>query len=64
MPSIEYTTTVAAAPEAVWNLMTDYERTPEWVVAVDRMIEPPSAVAVGETYTDRSGMGPFRADTH
>lgn len=63
MPSIEYTTTVAASPEAVWQLMTDYERVPEWVVMVDEMIEPPSEIAVGQSYREHGGMGPFKAET-
>jgi len=57
---------LAAPPEAVWALICDLRRVPEWVdatVAMTRLHQP--IAARGVTYSERTRiMGPLMATTH
>lgn len=60
MPRVVVTIDIAAPPEAVWELMCDPHRYPEFVDTTQRMIDVPDAeFAVGYTYKEFGGIRPF-----
>jgi uncharacterized protein YndB with AHSA1/START domain len=64
MPRIEQFTQINAPVEAVWDLMSDAKRYPEWVEATDRMISAPDEpMNVGYEYEEYGGIPPFKSDS-
>ena len=64
MPSIELSTEINAAPEAVWELMCDTSSYPEWVVPTDRMLDTGEGeMRVGFVYREYGGIPPFKGES-
>jgi hypothetical protein len=60
MPRVVVTVDIAAPVEAVWELMCDPHRYPDFVDATERMVDVPDAeFAVGYTYAEFGGVRPF-----
>lgn len=54
MPKISVSTTSSAAPERVWQVLTDLSRTPEWNSMHDGFTgDVPSTIDVGTTYKQK-----------
>lgn len=61
MPHIESSIEIAAPPEKVWELISDPDRYPEWVVPTDEMLEVPQGeLGAGSVYKERGGIAPFK----
>lgn len=60
MPTIHNRRTLDAPPEAVFDLMADYERYPEWVAIVEkaRLVEG-DRIEAGAVYEEESPLGPI-----
>lgn len=56
----EFSSTIHAPVEAVWNALNDIEHTPDWVTGLENaeMTTPPP-MRVGSIYTDYNRLGPF-----
>jgi uncharacterized protein YndB with AHSA1/START domain len=52
MPTFRATTTIRRSPDAVWAVLADYERDPEWRAGVETMAPSTSGPAVEGTTTD------------
>ena len=64
MPRIVTSRTVQATPEAVWDLMADAKRWPEWVEVIDRMVElPEGELREGSEYREAGGIAPFKGES-
>ena len=64
MARIEVSIDVVAAPEAIWALMCDPRRYPEFVDATDRMVDvPDKEFKVGYTYKEYGGVPPFKGES-
>ena len=64
MPQIASTTQIDAEPGAVWAILIDAARVPEWVEATERMIDVPEGeVGVGYVYREYGGIKPFQAES-
>ena len=64
MPRIVTSRTVQATPEAVWDLMADAKRWPEWVEVIDRMVElPEGELREGFEYREAGGIAPFKGES-
>jgi len=64
MSKITVTGTVDAPREAVWELLTDPKRQPEYSEGVDEVVgDPPEELAAGVTYRDAGSLGPVRVET-
>lgn len=62
MPTIHNTISVAAPPEAVFDLMADYERYPEWVSIVEEArLVTGERIEDGAEYEEVSTLGPKRS---
>jgi uncharacterized protein YndB with AHSA1/START domain len=58
-------TTIAATPERVWELVSDTSRFPEWVTAAAAVPRTDGPAREGSTFDELTQlMGPFRAKTH
>jgi uncharacterized protein YndB with AHSA1/START domain len=58
-------TMIAAAPERVWELVSDTSRFPEWVTAVAAVPRTDGPAREGSTFDELTHLvGPFRAKTH
>ena len=44
---------IAAPPASIYDLITDVDRLPEWNAAIERVIERPTTLDVGEEWTVR-----------
>lgn len=63
MVRIVRTIDVSATPEAIWELMSDVRRLPEFVDDIDRMISLPEGdLGVGYTYRTYEGIPPFKSE--
>ncbi len=64
MPIVEVRERIDAAPEAVWGLVSDIERAPEWVTVMEALVETTeNPVREGTVYTERSKVGPKAGET-
>lgn len=55
---------ISAPPEAVWDLMCDPHRYPEFVEVTERMVEvPDEAMAAGYRYVEFGGLGAFKSQS-
>lgn len=64
MAQIVSSTQIDAKPEAVWAILTDARRVPEWVELTERMIDVPDAEPdVGYVYTEYGGIKPFLGES-
>lgn len=64
MPSVSSSTEIAAPAEAVWDLVSDPGRYPDWVAVTDRMIEvPESPLRQGAVYKEYGGIPPFKNES-
>jgi len=64
MPSVTSSIDIASLPHAVWDLVSDPKRYPEWVEVTDRMIDVPAeALREGSIYTEYAGLWPFKSES-
>jgi hypothetical protein len=64
MPRVVVTIDIAAPVEAVWALMCDPYRYPDFVDTTERMVEVPDrAFAVGYSYKEFGGIRPFLGES-
>ena len=64
MPRVAAAADIAAAPKAIWELMSDPHRYPEFADPTDRMIDvPDSEFGVGYTYKEYGGVPPFKSES-
>ena len=64
MPVIHSTTDTEAIPSAVWDLLCDVVRYPDWVVAIDTVLSlPADGLRLGATYREAGGIAPFKGTT-
>jgi uncharacterized protein YndB with AHSA1/START domain len=64
MPTIASSVEIAAPEAAVWDLVSDPRRYPEWVVQTDHMLDVPSnGLREGATYREYAGIAPFKSES-
>jgi hypothetical protein len=64
MPRVVVTIDIAAPVDAVWELMSNPHRYPDFVDATERMVDVPDAeFAVGYTYREFGGIRPFLGES-
>ena len=64
MPTVVSSIVISAPTDAVWELMCDPRRYPEFVDPTDRMIDVPDGeFGVGYTYKEYGGIKPFKGES-
>lgn len=64
MPRIRIIEHIEAPPEAVWTLISDIRRGPEWVTVMEELVHlSDEQVKAGTTYREVSKIGPSRSET-
>ena len=62
MAHVEASVEVEAAPETVWEFISDLKRVPEWDSFCDETLEVSAgAVGAGTVYRERGGVGPIKS---